>query len=126
MPEKQYFKSVAVKSGSTITDLGDVKDSEARADLADLEDYVEGIAPVSLSITENGTYTAPTGVFGYSPVTVSVSPNVNSKTITQNGVYTAALENLDGYSVVVVNIPSGAMIGVIDEEAIVGEGTIEE
>lgn len=72
MPEKQYFKSVAVKSGSTITDLGDVADSEARADLSDLEDYVEGIAPVSLSVTENGTYTAPTGVFGYSPVSVSV------------------------------------------------------
>lgn len=53
----------------------DVKDSEARADLADLEDYIEGIAPVPLSATENKTYTAPTGVFGYSPVTVNVPPS---------------------------------------------------
>ena len=29
--------------------------------------------PVPITITENGTYTAPTGVFGYSPVTVNVS-----------------------------------------------------
>lgn len=34
-----------------------------------------GSSPVinSLSVTENGTYTAPTGVDGYSPVTVNVS-----------------------------------------------------
>lgn len=29
--------------------------------------------PTALTVTENGTYTAPTGVFGYSPVTVNVS-----------------------------------------------------
>lgn len=34
-----------------------------------------GITPVinSLSVTENGTYTAPSGVDGYSPITVNVS-----------------------------------------------------
>lgn len=72
MPEKQYFEGIDIKSGSTVINSVDVADSEARADLADLKDYVEGIAPVSLSVTENGTYTAPTGVFGYSPVSVSV------------------------------------------------------
>lgn len=38
-------------------------------------DVPTGSTPVinSLSITENGTYTAPSGVDGYSPVTVSVS-----------------------------------------------------
>ena len=70
MPEKQYFTGIDVKKDGSIIDSIDAKDSEARADLADLEDYVESIAPVALSITENGTYTAPTGVFGYSPVTV--------------------------------------------------------
>ena len=75
MPEKQYFKSIDVKKDGVIIASIDTKDSEARADLADLEDYVEGIAPVSLSVTENGTYTAPTGVFGYSPVTVNVPPS---------------------------------------------------
>ena len=38
-------------------------------------DVPTGSTPVinSLSVTENGTYTAPTGVDGYSPVTVNVS-----------------------------------------------------
>ena len=75
MPEKQYFKGIDIKSGSTVITSVDVADSEARADLTDLEDYVEGIVPVALSVTENGTYTAPTGVFGYSPVTVNVPPS---------------------------------------------------
>lgn len=57
----------------------DVKDSEARQSLEDLEDYVESIVPVALSVTENGTYTAPTGVFGYSPVTVAVSKDFYPK-----------------------------------------------
>lgn len=72
MPEKQYFKGIDVKKNGIIIASIDTKDSEARADLADLEDYVEAMTPVSLSVTENGTYTAPTGVFGYSPVTVNV------------------------------------------------------
>ena len=38
-------------------------------------DVPTGSTPVinSLSVTENGTYTAPTGVDGYSPITVNVS-----------------------------------------------------
>lgn len=58
----------------------DVKDSEARQSLEDLEDYVESIVPVALSVTENGTYTAPTGVFGYSPVTVALDTSFYPKT----------------------------------------------
>lgn len=57
----------------------DVKDSEARQSLDDLEDYVESIAPVALSVTQNGTYTAPTGVFGYSPVTVALDTSFYPK-----------------------------------------------
>ena len=60
------------------------------------------ITVVSLSATENTTYTAPTGT-AYSPVTVSVSPNVGTKSITENGIYTASSDNLDGYSSVTVD-----------------------
>lgn len=63
MPDTQYFTNIDGKY---------VKDAEARADLADLEAYVGTITPVALSADSNGTYTAPEGVFGYSPVTVNV------------------------------------------------------
>ena len=68
-----------------------------------------GVAPhipviEPLSITENGTYTAPSGVDGYSPVTVDVQPNLGTKNITQNGTYTASSDNLDGYSSVTVDV----------------------
>lgn len=43
-----------------------------------------------LSVTENGTYTAPTGTDGYSPVSVAVpQTTVQSLSVTQNGTYTA-------------------------------------
>lgn len=104
MPEKQYFTGIDVRSGNTVITSVDVKDSEARQSLDDLEDYVESIAPVALSVTQNGTYTAPTGVFGYSPVTVNVQPNVGTKNISDNGTYTASADQLDGYSSVTVAV----------------------
>ena len=63
----------------------------------------------SLSVTENNTYTAPSGK-AYSPVSVSVSPNVNHKYITQNDEYYARDDGLDGYSSVIVSVPQGAEI----------------
>lgn len=41
----------------------------------------------SLSVTKNGTYTAPSGVDGYSPVTVNVPQPSGTKTITSNGTH---------------------------------------
>ena len=43
-----------------------------------------GSTPVinSLSVTENGTYTAPTGVDGYSPITVNVSGGGGGSVVT--------------------------------------------
>lgn len=73
----------------------------------------------SLSVTENGTYTAPTGK-AYSPVAVSVSPNVGTKSITENGTYAASGDNLDGYSSVTVNVPSGG-VDVSDTTAVAGD-----
>ena len=54
----------------------------------------------SLSITANGTYTAPADVDGYNPVTVNVPervPVVESIDITANGTYTPN-EGVDGYN----------------------------
>lgn len=54
----------------------------------------------SLSVTENGTYTAPSGVDGYSPVTVNVPEPTGTKTITANGTHDVA-----AYASAQVNVP---------------------
>ena len=65
----------------------------------------------SLSVTENGTYTAPSGVDGYSPVTVNVaggggSAVVQPLSVTQNGTYNPP-SGVDGYAPVTVNVSGG-------------------
>lgn len=72
---------------------------------------VQGIGgePVieTLNVTSNGTYTAPSGVDGYSPVKVEVAdiPSViEALNVTANGTYTAP-SGVDGYSPVVVEVP---------------------
>lgn len=63
----------------------------------------------SLSVTQNGTYTVPSGVDGYNPVSVDVpvpQPVLNSLSVTANGTYTPP-SGVDGYNEVVVNVPSG-------------------
>ena len=60
----------------------------------------------SLSISANGTYTAPADIDGYSPITVNVpqkEPNIQNLSITTNGTYTAP-SGTDGYSPVVVDV----------------------
>lgn len=57
-----------------------------------------------ISITANGTYTASGDVKGYSPVSVSVQPNVDAKSISANGTYDAEDDDLDGYSSVTVAV----------------------
>lgn len=68
-----------------------------------------GSTPVisSLEVTKNGTYTAPEGVDGYSPVTVRVPINLMAeKEITENGLYFASTDGYDGYLTVDVNVAS--------------------
>ena len=62
-----------------------------------------------LNVTVNDTYEAQSG--GYSPVVVNVPQSaavVDTKSVTENGTYTAASESppLDGYSVVTVDVPT--------------------
>ena len=63
-----------------------------------------------LVVSDNGTYSAPAGVDGYSPVTVNVSGEdpavINPLVVNDNGVYSAP-EGVDGYSPVTVNVSSG-------------------
>lgn len=83
---------------------------------------LSGSEPATLiekNITANGTYNASADdADGYSSVNVNVSPILISKTITENGTYTASSEpgTPDGYSQVVVNVPTGA------EGVLVGSG----
>lgn len=76
-----------------------------------IQEYLEGQiktigkTPViqSKTITENGTYTAPEGVDGYSPVTVQVSPLLEDKYINENGLYGPG-EGYDGLRSVNVDV----------------------
>ena len=77
----------------------------------------------SLSISANGTYTAPSGVDGYSPVVVNVPervPVVESIDITANGTYTPN-EGVDGYNSVNVNVPE--RVPVVESKEITANGT---
>lgn len=58
----------------------------------------------SLSVTENGTYTAPSGVDGYSPVSVNVPGIVpsGSQTVTENGTY-----DVTALAEMIVNVAGG-------------------
>lgn len=67
-----------------------------------IADIHTGADAEALSVTANGTYTAPAGV-AYTPVTVNVQPNLQAKTATQNGTVTPD-QGYDGLSSVDVNV----------------------
>lgn len=78
---------------------------------------------IPLLAEENGTYTIPSGVDGFNPVTVDVpsyTPVIEPISITENGTYTAPAGK-DGYSPVTVNVPSSAP--VIEPISITANGT---
>lgn len=61
----------------------------------------------AITFTQNGIYTAPVGVDGYSPVTVdvpSILPVLESLSVTENGQYLPP-QGADGFSDVTVNVP---------------------
>lgn len=55
-----------------------------------------------ISVNNNGVYTAGSGYDGLGEVTVSL--DLDSKTITANGTYNASSDNLSGYDTVTVNV----------------------
>ena len=59
MPETNYFTGIDVKqSGTTLTSV-DVKDAEARGQLADLEEYVETLTGFTRTVLyDSGSYTS--------------------------------------------------------------------
>lgn len=62
----------------------------------------------SLSVTQNGTYTVPSGVDGYNPVTVNVpseEPSLQALTVTENGTYLPPA-GYNGFNTVTVNVES--------------------
>lgn len=73
-----------------------------------------------ISITENGRYTAPLGVDGYSPVNVDVDadPELQDKNITENGTYSAD-EGYDGLNQVVVDVQPELQEKVINEMVVI-------
>ena len=61
------------------------------------------------TLTANGTYSAGTdNADGYSPVTVDVSPNLETLNVTENGSYTPPV-NVDGFDEVNVAVPIPAL-----------------
>ena len=68
---------------------------------------------VPLLAEENGIYTIPEGVDGFNPVTVDVTPVIQSITITENGTYNIPT-GVDGYGPVVVNVSSGGVHDLFD------------
>ena len=82
-------------------------------------------APVieELNITENGNYSVPAGVDGYSPVSVNVPDIpavVESLSVTENGTYTAP-SGVDGYSPISVNVPD--IPAVVESLSVTENGT---
>lgn len=91
-------ESISINGGVSV-DVNDV----VHIDSIEIPSVIE-----ALSVSENGVYTAPEGVDGYSPINVSVAappPVIEALSVSENGVYTAP-EGVDGYSPVTVNIPA--------------------
>lgn len=104
--------------------IRDKKETQDAYTLAEMPDAIESIEPEAVieskNINANGTYTAPTGVDGYSPVVVNVPNSYSasdegkvvdngalvaqtSRTIDENGTYDTTLNNE-----VVVDVQGGS------------------
>ena len=71
-----------------------------------------------ISISSNGTTTENVTDYASAEISVSVSPNVGTKSITANGTYAASSDSLDGYSSVTVSVPVHPAFTLIGEKTI--------
>lgn len=96
-----YVKAVLGNNEVTINDLIIINSDDT------INIPTMSIAPTieELSIAENGDYSVPSGVDGYSPVHVNVPAAVESLSVTENGTYTAP-SGVDGYNPVSVSVLS--------------------
>jgi len=79
------------------------ENSDGTQNLA-ITDAAGSISVEPMSITANGTYTAPDGS-AYSPVSVNVTPQLQTKTIVSNGTYVPDT-GYEGFSGVFVTVPT--------------------
>lgn len=79
---------------------------EASNDNADGYSSVSVNVPNGISITEVANTTGTTAVIVGTEVSGDSSATLTTKTITVNGTYNASSDNADGYSQVVVNVPT--------------------
>lgn len=73
---------------------------------AEMVTAIEGIhlpSVMTLSVSENGTYTPEEGIDGFNEVTVDVQPSLQSLSVSENGTYSVP-EGYYGYSDVFVNV----------------------
>ena len=70
-----------------------------------------------LKVEKNGTYTPDSGVVGFSKVSVDVptASKLDTKTITENGTYSAKDDSVDGYSSVTVNVENNLIEKTVTE-----------
>ena len=118
-------------SSDTLTGLADaVRELTGESGTLSPADMINGIeghvcpSPTiqSLSVTQNGEYTAPSGVDGYSPVSVSVPGIVpsGSQTVTENGTY-----DVTSLAEMVINVSGGGgASNVVTGTFVGGEATV--
>lgn len=117
-----------------------IRAKKGTSDLINPQNFDSEIAGIStakeeqektVTITENGTTDiTPDDRYTLSKATVitNVSTNVTTKSITENGTYNATDDGADGFSKVIVNVPSSEPSGyiLVDKNGVEIEAVVVE
>ena len=98
-----------INNGSLVEQTSTTQNANGTYDTTTNNEVVVNVQPTlqSKTVTENGTVTPDTGYDGLSEIVVDVAGGVlTTKNISANGTYAAISDNADGYSSVVVDVPS--------------------